>query len=117
MYKIYFTLLLSVMVSCRSTNKLDRVNTIPPDLVGNFKDDYGISYTMNNKEFVQHPGTKYHLISYNKEKQYFIARNDDKNPGEAGLYSRIDIMYFQNMQPYVWGFCLTAYKARTKEEA
>jgi hypothetical protein len=117
MHKLCFILLLTLTISCKSTSKTTRLNTIPQDILGNFKDDYDISYTISNNTFKQHPGIKYHLISYNREEQYFIARNDDKNPSEAGLYSRIDIMYFQNMEPFRWGFCLTAYKAKTKEEA
>jgi hypothetical protein len=36
-----------------------------------------------------------------------------KNPGDAGLYTRIDFMQFNNMQSWLWGYCLTAYNAKT----
>jgi hypothetical protein len=117
MYKLYFIALLTMTVSCRSASKVTRLKTIPQDLLGNFKDDYDIRYSISDSVWIQHPGIKYHLISYNKEEQYFIALNAATNPSEAGLYSRIDIMYFENMEPFRWGFCLTAYKATTKEEA
>ena len=96
------------------SNKLDE---IPASLLGNFRDDYGINYTINNRVWTQHPNIKYHLIEYNKDGQYFLAKNDDKNPSESGLFTRIDVMNFNGMKPYLWGFCLTAYNAKTLEEA
>lgn len=86
-------------------------------LTGNFKDDYGIRYTINDTLWTQHPNAAYHIIKWNKEEQYIVARNDKKNPGDAGLYSRIDYMRFDNMQPWLWGFCLTSYNASSAEEA
>lgn len=43
--------------------------------------------------------------------------NDKNNFSEAGLYIRIDYMVFQNMEPFMWGFCLTVYNATTEKEA
>jgi len=54
---------------------------------------------------------------YNSAGQYFIAKNDDANPSDRGLFTRIDIMYFEDMEPWRWGFCLTAYKAASIQEA
>lgn len=86
-------------------------DTIPAILKGNFTDDYGIAYSLNDSLFTQHPGIKYHIVQWNVKDQYFIAKNDAGNPSEPGLYSRIDYMYFQHMEPYQWGFCLTVYDA------
>ena len=60
---------------------------------------------------------KYHIISWNVAEQYLLARNDDNNPSEPGSYTRIDYMDFSNMEPYLWGFCLTVYNAATIEDA
>lgn len=79
--------------------------------LGNFKDDYGIRYTIDDTLWIQHPKTKFHIIKWNAKEQYLIAKNNLNNPGEAGLYTRIDFMAFENMEPYLWGFCLTAYNA------
>ncbi len=118
MRKLFFIGLLIVFTQCGPAAKNKQsLSSIPSHFIGNFKDDYGIAYTISNREWIQHPGVVYHLISYNSSGNYFIVRNDDKNPSEAGLYSRIDMMEFQNMEPYGWGFCLTAYKAKTPEEA
>jgi len=120
MSKLYaFILLILAFANCKGPSKINDASpeAIPADMLGDFKDDYNISYTITEKEWIQHPDARYHLISYNEKEQYFVARNDEKNPSEAGLYSRIDVMYFQNMGPFHWGFCLTAYKAKTAEEA
>ena len=74
-------------------------------------------YTITNKEWKHGKSIKYHLIQYNKEGNFFIARNDEANPSDQGLYTRIDIVYFSNMHPWRWGYCLTAYKATTMQEA
>ena len=62
--------------------------------------------------WTQEPGIKYHILQWNKKDQWIIARNDNKNPSEAGLYTRIDYMKFENMQPWLWGFCYTVYNAK-----
>jgi len=88
-------------------------DTIPADLKGDFTDDYGIRYSISDRVWIQHPNVKYHIIRCNTADQYLIARNDHQNPSEAGLYTRIDYMSFNNMAPYGWGFCLTVYNAKT----
>lgn len=112
-------LFLFLFANCKTTGKNSKTasNTLTAKLFGNFEDDYGIRYTINHSLWIQHPGIKYHLLKYDNKKQYFIAMNDTANPSEAGSYSRIDIMYFTGMEPWGWGFCLTAYNAKTFEEA
>jgi hypothetical protein len=78
---------------------------------GNFTDDYGIRYTVTDSQWVQHPGAIYHILKWNKQEQYIIAKNDKINPSEGGLYTRIDYMAFTGMQPWLWGFCFTSYNA------
>jgi hypothetical protein len=86
-------------------------------MFGNFTDDYGIHYSINDTLWVQLPVIKYHILKWNKKENYFIARNDDNNPTEGGLYSRIDYMQFHKMAPWLWGFCYTAYKAKNDADA
>ena len=88
-------------------------DTIPSFVLGNFMDDYGIRYSVSDSVFLQHPNIKYHIIRWNTSEQYIIVKNGDKNPSEPGLYSRIDYMSFQDMDPFLWGFCLTVYNAKT----
>ncbi|MCP9750016.1 hypothetical protein [Ferruginibacter sp. HRS2-29] len=88
-------------------------DTSPSMLIGDFKDDYGIAYTLTDSLFTQHPNVKYHIIKWNLKDNYFIAKNDGANPSEQNLYSRIDFMEFSGMEPFRWGFCLTVYDAPT----
>lgn len=92
-------------------------DTIPSMVRGNFVDDYGIRYSVTDSLWTQFPDVKFHIISWDTTAQYLLARNDDKNPSEQGLYTRIDYMRFNNMAPFMWGFCLTTYNAKTIEEA
>ncbi|MBC7935053.1 MAG: hypothetical protein H7Y86_06810 [Rhizobacter sp.] len=98
----------------KAINSLENLDTT---FLGNFTDDYKIRYSISNSVFTQHPGVKYNFIYYDEKEQYFIAQNDSANISDGGLYTRIDIMRFSNMEPWQWGFCLTAYKAATIEEA
>ncbi|MFT3912319.1 MAG: hypothetical protein QM737_23025 [Ferruginibacter sp.] len=88
-----------------------------PYILGNFEDDYGIHYKITDSVWAQGSGIKYHILQWNKKEQCIIARNDNNNPTEAGLYTRIDYMQFENMQPWTWGFCYTVYKAKTDSDA
>jgi hypothetical protein len=108
-----------VILGCNTTAKISKqtLTQIPSSLVGNFTDDYGSNYTITDKVWMHGKKAKYHLLQYNKAENYFIAKNDDANPTDAGLYTRIDIMYFENMAPWQWGFCFTAYKVATIQEA
>lgn len=85
--------------------------------VGDFTDDYGIKYTINDSVWLQYPNTKYQIIHWDKKQKCIIARNADSNPTDAGLYSRIDYMEFKNMQPFTWGFCYTIYNAESEISA
>jgi len=102
-------------VSAQNTKAANAI--LPLALSGNFTDDYDIQYSICDSLWIQFPNTKYHIIAIDSKAQYILAKNDSNNPGDAGLYTRIDYMYFQNMKPYNWGFCLTAYNAATLEEA
>ncbi|MES2777537.1 MAG: hypothetical protein V4722_25380 [Bacteroidota bacterium] len=89
----------------------------PTLLIGDFTDDYGIRYQITDSVWTQLPTTKYHIIKWNVKDQYLIAKNDSANKTDKGLYTRIDYMQFENMAPYLWGFCLTLYDASNKEAA
>lgn len=99
------------------TTTVFATDSIPARVLGHFTDDYGIRYTITTTLWTQHSGINYHIIKWNIKEQYLIARNGKNNPTEAGLYTRIDYMFFQNMEPFLWGFCLTVYDAKTDTEA
>jgi hypothetical protein len=98
-------------------NAITRHSDTSSMFIGNFTDDYGIKYTITDTLWIQQPRTRFHIIKWNKKEQYLIARNDVKNPGEGGLYTRIDFMQFSGMAPWLWGYCLTVYDAKTDAAA
>lgn len=89
----------------------------PAYMLGSFEDDYQIKYKVTDSLWLQLPNTKFHIIKWNTEQKYIIAKNDSKNPGDGNLYTRIDYMIFDNMEPWKWGYCLTAYNAPTDAAA
>lgn len=116
---VAFIFLLLLFISCKTSSPagIDKTSPIQASVSGNFTDDYGIRYSISDTLWLQHPNIRYHIIKWNRKEQYLVAKNDNNNPSEAGLYTRIDYMTFQNMEPFLWGFCLTVYDAKTKKEA
>jgi hypothetical protein len=92
-------------------------DSLPGFVKGVFFDDYGIRYTISDTVWVQHPNTRYYVISSNLKEQYIIVRNANGNASEPDLYTRIDYMTFEGMEPYRWGFCLSNYSAKSEAEA
>ena len=102
----------------QSTDNIGHVKeSLPAFLKGTFEDDYRERYTINDTLWVQHPGAKYHIISWDTTEQYLLVQNDKANKTNGGLFTRIDYMNFTGMEPYLWGFCLTIYNANTLEKA
>lgn len=118
---VSFTLLALIFCSCKSSRSAGQSrgieHRIPVLLKGDFIDDYGVQYRIDDSVWVQFPQTRYHILLADTVAQYLIARNDKGNPGDQGLYTRIDYMMFDNMRPFLWGFCLTVYNANSMEEA
>ena len=91
--------------------------TPPPLLVGTFEDDYGIEYAISERLWHQHPDTRYHIVRWSATEQYLLAQNDAANPGDGGLWTRIDWIVLPDMEPYTWAFCVSAYAAPSQAEA
>jgi hypothetical protein len=88
-------------------------DTIPVALPATFMDDYNVRYRISDSLWIQEPSATYHIIRWNLKEQYIIAKNGYKNPSDTGLYTRIDYMKFNNMEPYRWGFCLSTFDAKS----
>lgn len=73
--------------------------------------DYGNNFRIAAERIEQLPRSRFHVVEWNASGQFLIARNDDANPGDAGRWTRIDWMPLDGLAPYVWGFCMTAYRA------
>lgn len=90
----------------------------PPQLVlGEFEDDYGIRYSISDSLWHQRPNARYEVAAWHPESRTLVARNGDGNPSERGLWTRIDWIELEDMEPYAWAFCLTKYDAETREAA
>ena len=113
-FKFIIGLLVSAVLffGCTKPNQ-----NVPEYLLGSFEDDYNIQYELTDKIFLQKPSTRFHILKWNSEGQYFIAKNDSLNPYDPKLYTRIDWMTFKNMTPFLWGFCLTTYNASSADSA
>lgn len=85
--------------------------------LGHFMDDYGIKYMITDSLFLQEPDIRYRIIKRSAEEKYIIAKNGNENPSDRNLYTRIDYMTFENMEPFLWGFCYTVYNAGSDAEA
>ena len=89
----------------------------PPGLLGEFEDDYGITYSITLERWMQHPDATYLIMKWNTEERYLIAQNGSGNLSDAGLWTRIDWMELEGMEAYLWAFCLSKYDALTAEDA
>ncbi len=119
-FRLIFLLIIAIShFFCHSSRTIAKTSSesIPTLLKGNFMDDYGIQFTINDSVWTQHPNVNYHIISWDTTAQFILAKNDNNNPGDHGLFTRIDYMLLPGMEPFNWGFCLTVYKAKTIEEA
>jgi hypothetical protein len=91
---------------------------LPPGVMrGAFTDDYGNAFAISDSLFAQQPHGRFEIVEWNVREQFVIAHNAATNSSDPGLWTRIDWMQFEGMAPYTWGFCLTAYKAPTREAA
>jgi len=108
-----FIFILLVFALTKIYGQTNAVVKPPADMLGVFEDDYQIKYKITDTLWLQLPNTKFHIIKWDLEKKYIIAKNDAKNPGDGNLYTRIDYMTFDSMAPWKWGYCLTAYNAAT----
>lgn len=105
-------------IAALQTKSSANVNTAPPSFIlGSFEDDYGNSFRLSPTLFQQLPSNRFHIVEWNVSEQFFIAHNDSLNSSDQGLWTRVDWTTFTGMAPYTWGFCLTAYRAPTREAA
>ena len=111
---VLFVLLITSFADVKAQSTTTKA---PEFALGNFTDDYGITYSINDSVWVQNPSMKFHIIKWNVEKHYLVAKNDASNKEDPNKYTRIDYMKFTGMAPYNWGFCLTVYNAESDEIA
>lgn len=101
----------------RATPASTREGSPDPSVIGEFTDDYANSFRISEALFEQLPRARFHIVEWHAAERFFIAHNDASNPGDAGLWTRIDWMPLDGMPPFTWGFCMTAYRAATQDAA
>lgn len=112
-----FVLVLAIGACTHHVRPPSPSEVLPVALLGDFIDDYGIVYSISSTEWFQRPRAKYLITGIDTTAGYLVARNDASNPGEPGLWSRIDWVPLRAMAPYEWAFCMSAYDASTREAA
>ncbi len=111
-------LTLALLAAGRPAPAQSRTPEPPPAaLLGRFTDDYGNGFEITPALFAQQPHGRFHIVEWHAREQFFIARNDSANRADPGRWTRVDWMPFEGMAPYTWGFCLTAYRAASREAA
>lgn len=79
-------------------------------------DDYRGRPDISADRWVQGANTVYLPVEWNADGQYVIARNAADNETAPGA-TRIDWMPLDDMAPYTWAYCLSAYDAPTRDSA
>lgn len=82
----------------------------PAFLLGDFDDDYGIRYEITDSVWAQLPQSRYVIERWDR-RGFAIARNHADNVEDGGLWTRIDWVRLEDMNPWEWGFCLTIWDA------
>lgn len=93
----------------------------PAFVLGDHVDDYELAYEITPTDWVQRPGGRYRILHWRTapdgQTGYLIAQNDSANATDAGLWTRIDWLRLDGMEPYLWAFCLSTYDAPTQQTA
>ena len=111
-------LLAMVAMACRAhVVRPATVMSAPAQLLGAFDDDYGSSYRITPEAFQQDGRATYRVVAWHSDSLYLIAQNAPTNTSAPNQWTRIDWMPLDGMLPYSWGFCLSAYDAKTRREA
>jgi hypothetical protein len=109
-------LLLLSTLSCAGAPK-NSGNALPKFMLGEFEDDYGAEYRIDEKLFHLLPNDRYHILSVNQAEGYLVLQNDSLNTYAPSLFTRIDYQRLKKMKPYEWAFCYSSYEAANVQDA
>ena len=120
-FRLVCLCLLPVTPLCPASRAAAQTSAPPSQLLGSFIDDYGSRYEVSAHSFHMLPRSRYQIVEWNTDSQFIIARtaagDTAQSANTATIWLRIDWMEFQNMEPYTWGFCFTAWEAPSAEAA
>ncbi len=116
-YLIFFIALMAVInISCGLLNTLDsRTDNTHQLFKGDFEDDYGSQYSINDVRWIQ-DSIFYSIEEHNPTEEYFVIQQIQPDP-ETKIFIRVDYMLFDDMEPYLWGYCYTIYDTTSHQEA
>lgn len=113
---VALALLILLNISCATTPTSNN-NSLPAFLIGEFEDDYGVHYQIDQQVFRLLPDDKFHIISVNKADGFLILQNDSLNTYAPSLFTRIDYQKLKNMEPYEWAFCFSSFEEVSVKDA
>ncbi len=102
---------------CASVQGGSGHDRVPAGLSGAFEDDYSQRYVINDTLWQQGGAARYHVVRWDAAGRFAIARNDSRNPGDGGMWTRIDWVQLPLQVPFTWGYCYTVYRAKSAAEA
>lgn len=91
--------------------------TPPATLLGRWIDDYGNTFAITRDTWAQAPHGMYDIVEWLTGDRALIARRGPTPTDARTIWLRIDWMALDQMPPWEWGFCLTAWEAPTREAA
>jgi hypothetical protein len=98
--------------------RLTSGSAFAPALVrGDFTDDYRGQFSISDSIWFQRPRNRFRVVEWHQDEMYLIAQNAPDDPTAPGLWTRIDWLSLDNMNPFTWGFCLTAFNAPSRDAA
>ena len=109
--------LLFLLMGCSAEREAPPSSPVPDFLLGSFRDDYDIGYTISDSLFSMGTSTDVHIVMWDTVTQFFVGRNDSLNQYDPGLFTRIDWMKLDAMPPYTWAFCMSVYNATSLDSA
>jgi len=93
-------------------------DAVPPEVVlGAFEDDYSNRFTITPDAWVMGGSARYAVMRWDRVGRFVVLQNAAGNATDAGLWTRIDWTELDDMDPWTWAFCMSAYDALTPEAA
>ena len=84
--------------------------------IGHFSDDYGITYSITDSTWSQQPGSTYEITEMLEDEQSLILLQPATD-STAALWTRVDWMLFDDMDPWKWGYCYSGWDLPSREAA
>jgi len=114
---VWVPIVLSVLLAgCDRELDLNYVaKSSPPSwLMGEFQDDYDITYSISDSLWHQLPLPPYRVQEWLENESAVLLRNQASDSSES-TWLRIDWMQLEEMPPWEWAFCISRWDAAGRE--